>query len=70
MSSISIETKKATELDVLQALASGNIFLVHDGNGLKKVDFDDLKSAVNEGVEEKIAPLLFNDAGAHNATYR
>ena len=70
MSSISIETKKATELDVLQALASGNIFLVHDGNGLKKVDFDDLKSAVNEGVEEKIAPLLFNNAGAHNAVYR
>lgn len=70
MSSISIETKKATELDVLQALASGNIFLVHDGNGLKKVDFDDLKSAVNEGVEEKIAPLLFNNAGAHNAIYR
>ena len=70
MSSISIETKKATELDVLQALASGNIFLVHDGNGLKKVDFDNLKSAVNEGVEEKIAPLLFNNAGAHNAIYR
>ena len=70
MSSISIETKKATELDVLQAIASGNIFLVHDGNGLKKVDFDDLKSAVNEGVEEKIAPLLFNNAGAHNAIYR
>ena len=70
MSSISIETKKATELDVLEALASGNIFLVHDGNGLKKVDFDNLKSAVNEGVEEKIAPLLFNNAGAHNAIYR
>ena len=70
MSTISIETKRATELELLSALASGNLFVVHDGNGLKKVDFDVLQSAVNAPVEEEIAPLLFNNAGAHNAIYR
>ena len=71
MSTISIETKRATELDALaQALANGDLFIVHDGNGLKKVDFETLQSAVNAPVEEEIAPLLFNNAGAHNAIYR
>ena len=70
MSSISIETKKATELTALTTPASGNLLLIHDGAALKKVTFGNLQSAVNAPVEEKIAPLLFTNAGAHNSIYR
>lgn len=70
MSSISIETKKATELTVLSSLTDDNILMVHDGTGLKQVTFSILKAKAVEGTEAKIAPLLFNNAGAHNAIYR
>ena len=70
MSAISIETKKATELNAVTSLADSNIVMVHDGTGLKKITFGNFKSKVVEGTEAKIAPLLFNNAAAHNAIYR
>lgn len=70
MSAISIETKKATELNAVTTLADSNIVMVHDGTGLKKITFGNFKSKVVEGTEAKIAPLLFNNAAAHNAIYR
>jgi len=66
MSSISIETKKATELQAVSSLADGNLLLVHDGNGLKKTTVQQLGAKVREPVN----PLLYNNAGAHNAIYR
>lgn len=70
MSAISIETKKATELNAVTTLADSNIVMVHDGTGLKKITFGNFKSKVVENTEAKIAPLLFNNAAAHNAIYR
>lgn len=70
MSSISIETKKVTELSAITTPASGNVLLIHDGSGLKKITYSNLKSNVVADTEGKIAPLLFNNAGAHNAIYR
>lgn len=70
MSSISIETKKATDLTALTTPANSNLLLIHDGAALKKVTFGNLQSAVNAPVNEKIAPLLFTNAGAHNSVYR
>lgn len=70
MSAISIETKKATELNAVTTLADSNIVMVHDGTGLKKITFGNFKSKTVEGTEAKIAPLLFNNAAAHNAIYR
>ena len=70
MSAISIETKKVSDLDSVLAIANGNLFLVHDTNALKKVDFSVLKNAIVADTEEEIAPLLYNNAGAHNAIYR
>ena len=70
MSSISIETKKATELAVLSTLTDDSILMVHDGTGLKQVAFSALKAKAVEDTESEIAPLLFNNAGAHNAIYR
>lgn len=70
MSAISIETKKVTELSTIATPASGNLIPIHDGTGLRAITFADLQSKVNEPVNTKVAPLLFNNAGAHNAIYR
>ncbi len=70
MSAISIETKKVPELVKVTTPASGNIIPIHDGNGLKGITFENLANKVNEPVSSKVAPLLFNNAGAHNAIYR
>lgn len=70
MSAISIETKKATDLAAIETVADDNLVLVHDGAGLKKMTFANFKAKTVEGTEDKIAPLLFNNAGAHNAIYR
>ena len=70
MSAISIETKKATDLAVIETIADDNLVLVHDGAGLKKMTFANFKAKTVEGTEDKIAPPLFNNAGAHNAIYR
>lgn len=70
MSAISIETKKATDLAAIETIVDDNLVLVHDGAGLKKMTFANFKAKTVESTEDKIAPLLFNNAGAHNAIYR
>lgn len=70
MSVISIETKKVPELVKITAPASGNIIPIHDGTGLKGITFQNFANKVNEPMNDKVAPLLFNNAGAHNAIYR
>lgn len=70
MSAISIETKKVPELLKITTPGSGNLIPIHDGTGLKTITFDNLKKKVNEPVEAMVAPLLFENAGTHNAIYR
>lgn len=70
MSAISIETKKVTELTSITTPGDSNVIPIHDGTGLKKITFANFKTKAVEDTEAKIAPLLFNNAGAHNAIYR
>lgn len=70
MSAISIETKKVTELTAFTAPTDSCLIPIHDGTGLKKITFANFIAKAVEGTEAKIAPLLFNNAGAHNAIYR
>lgn len=70
MSAISIETKKVSELTALTTPADGCLIPIHDGTALKNVTFANFKAKTVEATEAKIAPLLFNNAGAHNAIYR
>ena len=70
MSAISIETKKVTELTAFTTPTDSCLIPIHDGTGLKKITFANFKAKAVEGTEAKIAPLLFNNAGAHNAIYR
>lgn len=70
MSAISIETKKVTELTAFTTPTDSCLIPIHDGTGLKKITFANFRAKTVEGTETKIAPLLFNNAGAHNAIYR
>lgn len=70
MSAISIQTKKVPELVAITAPANSNLIPIHDGTGLKRITYQNLAAAVNQPVRDEIAPLLFNNAGAHNAIYR
>lgn len=62
--------KKVTELTQVTTPASGNLIPIHDGTALKSITFQNLADKVNEPVEQLVAPLLFNNAGSHNAVYR
>ena len=70
MSAISIETKKVPALTALDTLSDSCIVLIHDGTTLKRTTFGALKTKVLEPIRAEVAPLLFNNAGAHNAIYR
>lgn len=70
MSAISIETKKVTELTAFTTPTDSCLIPIHNGTGLKKITFANFRAKAVEGTEAKIAPLLFNNAGAHNAIYR
>jgi hypothetical protein len=70
MSAISIETKEVTELTAFTTPTDSCLIPIHDGTGLKKITFANFRAKAVEGTEAKIAPLLFNNAGAHNAIYR
>lgn len=70
MSAISIETKKVTELTAFTTPTDSCLIPIHDGTGLKKITFANFRAKTVEGTEAKIASLLFNNAGAHNAIYR
>lgn len=70
MSAISIETKKVTELTAFTTPTDSCLIPIHDGTGLKKITFANFRAKAVEDTEAKIAPLLFNNAGAHNAIYR
>ena len=59
-----------TELTAFTTPTDSCLIPIHDGTGLKKITFANFRAKAVEGTEAKIAPLLFNNAGAHNAIYR
>lgn len=60
MSVISIQTKKMGDLEQITQVAKTDLFIVHDGNGMKTISMDALTKKV----------LGFNGAAARNAIYR
>ena len=61
--------KKVTDLESVTPSAA-HLIPIHDGTGLKQTTFAKLQEQVNAPVNEKVAPLLYNNAGSHNAVYR
>jgi len=62
--------KKVTDLTGITTPADANLIPIHDGTGLKNITFANFRNKVNEPMDAKVAPLLFNNAAAHNAIYR
>lgn len=51
-------------------LTEDDVILIKNANGVKKSTIAKLKELINASVSEEIAPLLYNNAGAHNGIYR
>ena len=51
-------------------ISDSSIFMVHDGTGLKKTTFGQLKKDILRETSQQIEPLIANNAGSHNAIYR
>ena len=62
--------KKVTDLTGITTPADANLIPIHDGTGLKNITFANFRNKVNEPMDAKVEPLLFNNAAAHNAIYR
>ncbi len=59
MATISIQTKKLTDLENIHEVADEALFPVHDGNGVKTISAGDF-----------LATMFYDGAGAHNSIYR
>lgn len=66
MSSISIETKKFSQLTEITSVPDGSEILIHDGNGVKVISATNFKKDLSDIIE----PLTYTGAGAHNSIYR
>lgn len=73
MASISIQTKKFSQLTEIQQAPDSGLILVHDGTGVKTITVQDFKADLNSlitDIEENVSQLMYSGAGAHNAIYR
>lgn len=73
MASISIQTKKFSQLTEIQQAPNSGLILVHDGTGVKTITVQDFKADLNSliaDIEENVSQLMYSGAGAHNAIYR
>jgi len=68
MSAISVQTKKATELTSISSLSDSNMMLVHDGSGLKKITYGNLKSKIIGDLENKVKALENGKKWSNNVT--
>lgn len=73
MATLSIETKKFSELSEILTMPNDGLVLVHDGNGVKTITAKNFKAdlaALISANTELLNKLTYNNAGAHNAIYR
>lgn len=73
MATLSIETKKFSELTEILTMPDAGLVLVHDGNGVKTITAENFKADLAALIEANTAllnKLTYNNAGAHNAIYR
>lgn len=57
-------------LDSVLNPKNNDLIHIHDGVDLKVISYEILKNSINKHVIDTISPLLFENAGAHNAIYR
>lgn len=73
MATLSIETKKFSELTEILTMPNDGLVLVHDGNGVKTITAENFKADLAALIEANtvlLNKLTYNNAGAHNAIYR
>lgn len=69
MATISVQTKKFSELEAILTATGAEKMLIHDGNGVKVITVENLHKGLQSDIDA-IKNVLADGAGAHNSIYR
>ena len=69
MATVSVQTKKFSELKAILSATGAEKMLIHDGNGVKVITVENLHKGL-QGDIDAIKNVLADGAGAHNSIYR
>ena len=69
MATISVQTKKFSDLEAILSATGAERMLIHDGNGVKVITVENLHKGL-QGDIDAIKNVLADGAGAHNSIYR
>lgn len=69
MATISVQTKKFSELEAILSATGAEKMLIHDGKGVKVITVENLHKGLQSNIDA-IQNVLADGAGAHNSIYR
>lgn len=69
MATISVQTKKFSELEAILSATGAEKMLIHDGKGVKVITVENLHKGLQSDIDA-IKNVLADGAGAHNSIYR
>lgn len=69
MATISVQTKKFSELEAILSANGAEKMLIHDGNGVKVITVENLHKGLQDDIDT-IQNVFTDGAGAHSSIYR
>lgn len=69
MATISVQTKKFADLEVILSVTGTEQMLIHDGNGVKVITVENLHKGLQTDIDS-VRNVLADGAAAHNCIYR
>lgn len=69
MATISVQTKKFSELEAILSATGTEKMLIHDGNGVKVITVENLHKGLQDDIDT-IQNVFVDGAGAHSSIYR
>lgn len=69
MATISVQTKKFTDLEAILSVTGTEQMLIHDGNGVKVITVENLHKGLQTDIDS-VRNVLADGAAAHNCIYR
>lgn len=69
MATISVQTKKFSELEAILSANGTEKMLIHDGNGVKVITVENLHKGLQDDIDT-IQNVFVDGAGAHSSIYR
>ena len=69
MATISVQTKKFSDLEAILSVTGTEQMLIHDGNGVKVITVENLHKGLQADIDS-VRNVLADGAAAHNCIYR